>query len=82
MPLRLTTMRDEAHMMSSGDWPRMSQQPVVISGTSTDGVHFREDHELAGVVRVNVHAEVGEETGEASAQFAFFVAPERATSGC
>ena len=69
-------------MMSSGDWPRMSPAAGSDLGDIDGGVHFRKDDELAGVGRVNAHAEVGKETGEASAQFAFFAAPERATSGC
>jgi hypothetical protein len=33
--LRFTTMRAEAHITLSGDFLRMPQQAVVISGTST-----------------------------------------------
>ena len=33
-PRRFTTMREEAHISASGDFPRMPQQAVVISGTS------------------------------------------------
>ena len=36
--LRLTTMRDDAHMTDSGDFPRIPQHDVVISGVSGAGV--------------------------------------------
>src|SRR5260370_732228 len=36
-PLNLTTMRELAHMTSSGDLPRRFQHASVISGTSASG---------------------------------------------
>src|SRR5262249_20307862 len=36
-PLCFTTIREVAHITLSGDLPRIPQQAVVISGTSTEG---------------------------------------------
>ena len=75
-PLRLITMRDEAHIMSSGRTPSRSQQSTEISGVSALDIHFGEQHErFRGQIGVDVDALGLEQCAEPLPQRQLTVAP-------
>ena len=60
----------DAHITLSGDFFRMPQQAVVISGTSTRRIHLREQHQGRRDCCASIgDAEVGEQAGIARAHF-------------